>query len=220
MGNMIELTASDGHTLSAYQATPDAKPLGAVIILQEVFGVTAHIKRIAEGYASQGFLAIAPGLFDRSKPGVTVPYSDVERGRALMMSLNQDQVILDIAAALTAAKTAGKVGVVGYCWGGAIADLAACRLDIDAAVAYYGRMIIDWIDEQPRCPVLYHFGAQDPLIPPELVEQITAGRSEHTIYVYEDAGHGFNCEEREEFDPASAALALERSLEFFEKNLR
>ena len=112
-----------------------------------------------------------------------------------------------------------RVGAVGYCWGGAIADLAACRTKVDAAVCYYGRANVNWLTESPGCPVLYHFGAEDPLIPPATVAQIQAGRPASQVWVYPGAGHGFSCDERSEFHPASAALAEERTLSFFARHL-
>lgn len=219
MGDTISLTANDGHVLSAYQAAPDDIPTGAVIILQEIFGVTPHIRRIVDQYAGLGFLAIAPSLFDRIRSGIVLDYVDIEQARAIMTNLDRDRAVVDIAAAAEAGRSAGKVAAIGYCWGGAMADLAACRLDIDAAVSYYGRATVEWLDEQPRCAALYHYGADDPLIPPELVERISAGRPGHQSYVYENAGHGFNCDERDDYREDAAALALERTLAFLAKQL-
>lgn len=219
MGEMIRLTAADGHELDAYQACPDGSARGGIVIMQEIFGLTGHIRRVVDQYASHGFLTIAPSLFDRIEPGIVLDYSDVEKARDLMMTLERDDLVTDITAAVEAARSAGKVAAIGYCWGGAMADLAACRAGVDAAVSYYGRATVGWLDEQPQCPVLYHYGAQDPLIPPELIEQISAGRPGQTSYVYEDAGHGFNCDERDDYRPESAALALERTLGFLEEHL-
>lgn len=219
MGEMIQLTTSDGHGLAAYRAEPVAAPRGGIVILQEIFGITDHIRRVTDQYAERGYLAIAPGLFDRVRPGIVLDYSDVDEGRATMTSLNLDETVIDIDAAATAARVAGKVAAIGYCWGGAMADLAACRANVDAAIAYYGRMIVEWLDEQPRCPVMYHFGANDPLIPPDMVEQIRAARSMHPLFVYENAGHGFNCDERDDFSPACAALALDRTMEFLAEHI-
>jgi carboxymethylenebutenolidase len=192
-------------------------------VLQEIFGVTAHMRQVTDEFAAQGYLALAPALFDRVKPGTELPYSQIDEGRALMQQLAIDDVAKDLGgsvAALRSVLPAGsKVGVVGYCWGGAIADLAACRTDVEAAVCYYGRANVNWLSEKPRCPVLYHFGAKDPLIPPEVVEQIRRGRPEAQAWVYPDAGHGFSCNERPEFHPASHALALDRTLAFLMKHL-
>ncbi|HJP38106.1 MAG: dienelactone hydrolase family protein [Gammaproteobacteria bacterium] len=214
MGEMIQLTSEDEHLLTAYQATPKDTAKGGIVILQEIFGLTSHIRRVTDQYAEQGYLAIAPSLFDRVQADIILDYSDIDTGRSIMMGLDQNEVITDIKASVGAAQTAGNVAVIGYCWGGAMADLAACRVKIDAAVAYYGRMIVDWLDEQPGCPTIYHFGANDPYIPQDIIEKISNGRPDHPSYVYAEAGHGFNCDEREEFEPESAKLALDRTLEF------
>ena len=218
MGSTIRLTASDGHQLEAYRADPDGAVRGGVVVIQEVFGLTDHIQRVTDGFAAEGFVAIAPAMFDRVEPGLQLDYSDVETGRETMLQLDQDQAVLDMQAALDALGTERRA-VVGYCWGGAMADLAACELEIDAAVSYYGGRITSWLDSQPGCPVIYHFGAKDPLIPPEVVEQIRGARPEGEFHVYEEAGHGFNCDERPDFHPESAALALERSLAFLSRHL-
>jgi len=219
MGEMIQLTADNGHTLAGYRATPAATPKGGIVILQEIFGITGHIRRVADQYAEHGYVAIAPSLFDRVCPGIILDYANVDEGRSTMMKLDLNDVITDIQATVIAMRAAGKVAAIGYCWGGAIADLAACRLDIDAAVAYYGRMIVDWLDEQPQCPVMYHFGANDPLIPADMIETINNARSNHPSFIYADAGHGFNCDERDDFAPDSAKLALNRTLKFLHQNI-
>jgi carboxymethylenebutenolidase len=219
MGELIELTATDGHKLAAYRAEPAQPPRAGIILVQEIFGITAHIRRVADQFSSMGYLTVAPALFDRVQPDTVLDYTEVGRGREIMQQLDLDHSILDIEAAVSAVRSAGKVGAVGYCWGGAVVDLAACRNGIDAGVAYYGRMIVEWLDETPACPVMYHFGDADPLIPPEMVEQIRAARPDGIFYTYPDAGHGFNCDERPDFHPESAELALERTLEFFRKNL-
>lgn len=219
MGSTITLTAADGHRLGAYRAAPDGAPRAGLVVLQEVFGVTDHIRRVADGFAARGFLAIAPALFDRVQPDLRLPYDQVERGRDAMMALDLDASVADMAAAVTAAREAGKVAAIGYCWGGAMADLAACRLDIDAAVSYYGRRTVEWLDEAPRCPVLYHFGGADPLIPDEIVDQIRSARPEGLFFEYPQAGHGFNCDERPDYHAPSAELALQRTLDFLEDAL-
>jgi len=223
----IKINALDGHELRGYLAHPEGTPKGGVIVLQEIFGVTSHIRQVAEDFAGHGYLALAPALFDRLEAGIELEYTGVEAGIALMQKLELDEVTHDLKATLAALRreltaipgAGSKVGAVGYCWGGSIADLAACRTDINAAVSYYGRATVGWLNEQPRCPVLYHFGALDPLIPPELVQQITAGRPGQTVHVYAEAGHGFNCNDRHEFHAASAELALKRTLEFFKRYL-
>jgi carboxymethylenebutenolidase len=219
MGEMIQLSTDDGHALNAYQATPTEMPSGGVIIVQEIFGLTGHIRSVVDQYAEQGYLAIAPGLFDRVRPNIVLDYADIDEARSIMMSLDLNDALTDIQTAAIAANSAGKVAVIGYCWGGAMADLAACRLNIDAAVSYYGRMTVEWLDEQPQCPVLYHYGANDPLIPEDMIEQIDNARVGHPSYVYDDAGHGFNCNDRDDFAPESAKLALDRTLEFLSQQI-
>jgi carboxymethylenebutenolidase len=219
MGELIELKATDGHTLTGYRADPTGAPHGAIIVVQEIFGLSGHIRRVTDQFASRGYLAIAPALFDRVQPDTVLDYSEVDRGREIMQQLDLEQTILDIEAAAAAVRSAGKVGAAGYCWGGAIVDLAACRACIDAGAAYYGRMIVEWLDETPGCPLMYHFGDDDPLIPAEMVEQIRSARPDGIFHTYPEAGHGFNCDERPDYHPENAALALERTLDFFQKNL-
>lgn len=214
MGENIQLTAADGHQFGAYQATPDGNPRGGLVVIQEVFGLTDHIKRVTDGFAKQGYLAIAPALFDRVSPDITLPYDAVEEGRDVMLKLDLDESVQDIDAAVAAARAAGKVAAVGYCWGGAMADLAACRLALDGAVAYYGGRLTGWLELAPQCPVLYHFGGNDPLIPMATLQQIRAGRPDGIMYLYPEAGHGFNCEDRADFHPDSAGQALDRTLTF------
>lgn len=216
---MIKLTVEGDHTMGAYRAEPDGSPKAGLVVLQEIFGLTGHMRQITDEYAERGFLAVAPSLFDRVQPGVVLDYADVAQGRDIMQALDLDAVVADVAAAADSVRSAGKVGAVGYCWGGAIADLAACRTDIDAAVSYYGRMIVEWLNLKPGCPVMYHFGNEDPLIPPETVAEISGGRPDGICYQYAGAGHGFDCNDRPDFHPESAALALERTLAFFDKNL-
>ena len=219
MSNHIRLTASDGHELDAWLAAPAGTPRAGLVVLQEIFGVTAHIAAVTDGFAAAGYLAIAPALFDRAERGAVLDYTEMTRGRDLMLKLDLDNVVRDIAAAVARAGAAGKVGVIGYCWGGALADLAACQLPVDAAVSYYGGRTASWLDQEPACPVQYHFGGKDPLIPPELVEQIRAGRPAGEFFIYPEAGHGFNCDERSSFHPESAHLALERSQAFLSRHL-
>ena len=219
MGEMTELTTSDGHKLAAYRAQPDGVPKAGLIVVQEIFGVTDHIQQVTDQFAGYGYLAIAPSLFDRVQPGMVLGYTEFEKARATMQSLDLDDTVADMAAAAAGVRSAGKVGAVGYCWGGAIADLAACRIEIDAAVAYYGRMIVEWLDLKPDCPAMYHFGDKDQLIPSDMVEQIRGARPDGVFHTYPDAGHGFSCDERSDYHPESAGLALTRTLEFLEDTL-
>jgi len=216
MGHHIELTAADGHRLSAYLAEPMEKPLGGIVVIQEIFGVTRHIRAVADRFAAAGFLTAAPALFDRVERDVDVPYTDVAKGFGYVKALEDHQVALDVQAAIDRVRAAGKVGVVGYCWGGTLAYLTAARTKIDAAVAYYGGGIDRHTAEKPRAPVMFHFGEQDTHIPPSAVGEIKSAYPDGIYHLY-SAGHGFNCTDRASFEPASAKLALERSLEFLHR---
>jgi carboxymethylenebutenolidase len=219
MGLDVELTAADGHRLSAYLAEPAGTPRGGIVVIQEIFGVTRHIRAVADQYAAAGFLATAPALFDRVERNVDVPYTDMQKGFSYVKQLKTDQVILDIQAGVDrVAAATGKVGVVGYCWGGTMAYLAAARLNIAAAVAYYGGGIHDHTDEKPRVPVMFHFGEKDAHIPMSAIERIKTAYPQGIYHLY-PAGHGFNCTDRASFDAASAKLALQRSLEFLHRHV-
>jgi len=218
MGQTVELTAADGHRLSGYLAEPAGKPRGGIVVIQEIFGVTRHIRAVADQYAAAGFLALAPALFDRVERNVDVPYTDVQKGFGYMQAMKNDLVMQDVEAAIQRLSTAGKVGVVGYCWGGTMAYLAAARLAIGAAVAYYGGGIHTLLAEKPRAPVMFHFGEKDAHIPLSAVDQIKAAYPDGIYYLY-PADHGFNCTDRASFDPPSAKLALERSLEFLHRHV-
>ena len=219
MGRQIELQATDGHRFAAWLAEPEGKPRGGLVVLQEIFGVTPHLRHVTDRFAADGYLAIAPALFDRVRPGVDLPYEEVAAARQVMTSLHRANTILDMSAAVEAVRKAGGVGAIGYCWGGALADLAACECDIDAAVSYYGRHTASWLELQPKCPVMYHFGKLDPYIPPETVAAIEAGRPQGTFYIYDQAGHGFNCDERHDYHAASAELALQRTREVLQRHV-
>ena len=216
----LQLMASDGSTLSAYVAKPEGTPRGAIVVVQEIFGVNSHIRRIAEQYAAEGYVAIAPALFDRFEKGVDLGYDPaaVRQGVALMMRTTDEGTIADLKAAIQAVAHAGRVGMVGYCWGGRCTYLAACRTDIVAGVAYYGGGIPGLLGSTPRCPVMFHFGERDSHIPRDDVEKIRAAFPAGIYHLY-PAGHGFNCSERAGFDAASAHLAFQRSLEFFRKHV-
>lgn len=219
MGKTIELGAGDGHKLAAYRADPAGKPRGGVVVIQEIFGVNSHIRSVADGYAGDGYLAIAPAMFDRAKRNYEAGYSqaDIQAGIAIMQKLDWDQAMLDARAAIEVAKPAGKVGIVGYCWGGAVAWLAAARIPgLACAAPYYGGAIPKFIAEKPLCPVMFHFGEKDQSIPLEQAKKIAAAHPEATTHYY-PAGHGFNCDQRGSFDAASSALARKRTLEFFRK---
>jgi carboxymethylenebutenolidase len=216
MGKTVELTASDGHHPSAYLAEPNGKPRGAIVVVQEIFGVTHHMRAVVDQYAAAGFTSIAPALFDRVEPNVDVPYTNSVHAFAYVQKLTDDQVLRDLQAAIDAVASAGKVGMVGYCWGGAMTYLAAARLKLAAAIAYYGGGIQAYLDEKPRCPVMFHYGELDTHIPLATVELVKEAVPEGHFFLY-PAGHGFNCADRASFDGTCAKLALDRSLEFLHR---
>jgi carboxymethylenebutenolidase len=222
MGSYIKLGASDGHQLDAYIAEPAGPVRAAIVVVQEIFGVNSHIRGVADDYSAQGLWAIAPALFDRVEPHIELGYDsgDSKRGMQLATQIGTDNALKDVAAAVTQAGitcSGMKVGVVGYCFGGTLAWLAATRLGPAAAVCYYGGQISRFAAETPRCPVMLHFGSKDPHIPAEEVEKIRRSHPDLPIYLYE-AGHGFNCDQRQSYEPKSAALARQRSLEFFREH--
>jgi carboxymethylenebutenolidase len=218
MGRSIELTAKDGHTFSVFRADPEGTPKGAIVVVQEIFGVNAHIRRVAEDYAGLGYVALAPALFDRVRPGIELGYDEagITEGRSLRGRIGPEVPLADLQATIDEAVKFGKAGIVGYCWGGSLAFLAAMRLDgLACAVGYYGAQIAAHAEETTRVPVILHFGEADASIPPADIEKIRAAHPDMSIFVYPGAGHGFNCDERSSFDAGSAALALERTLRFF-----
>lgn len=222
MSAIIRLQASDGHELDAYVAEPEGSPRGGIVVVQEIFGINSHIRAVADGFAADGYKAIAPALFDRIKRGVELGYDpdNITAGRELKGRMDWDGPLLDIQAA-TGALSGLKTGVAGYCWGGSLAWLAATRLDgIAAAVCYYGGQINDFRDESAKCPVLMHFGGKDGSIPMDAVEAIRAAQPDIPIHVYEGAGHGFNCDHRASYDAGASATARQRTVEFLAENIR
>ena len=220
MSEYTKLMARDGHEFQAWLAGPTGTPRGAVVVLQEIFGLNSHIRAVADGFAADGYLAIAPALFDRVRRGMQLGYTakDVEEGRGTMQQLDPAKTALDILAAINVVKHAGRVAVVGYCWGGTQAYVAACEQPISAAVAYYGSAIATKLDRRPKVPVMYHFGANDKSIPPEAIEKIRAADTAGQIHVY-PADHGFNCDQRPAYDAASAQLARTRTLQFLAEHV-
>jgi carboxymethylenebutenolidase len=222
MGERIKLRAEDGHELGAYVAWPEGEPLAALVVVQEIFGVNAHIREVTDEYAKDGFLAVAPALFDRYERNVELGYdgADMQKAMSFIPGLNIDNAVMDVAAAVqyAARSTGKKVGVIGYCFGGTIAWLAATRLPVQAAVGYYGGRIGNYAQEQPKAPVQLHFGEQDKHIPPEEVAKITSAHPEVEVFWY-DAGHAFNAKPRASYNAEAARVARERALGFLKKNL-
>jgi carboxymethylenebutenolidase len=222
MGEMITLTAEDGFRVAAYRVTPRVKPRGGLVIVQEIFGVNSHIKKVTDGFAGDGYLAMAPAIFDRAERDFAIGYTpaDIERGRGVRAKIPLEDMVKDIRAAVTALKGDGlKVGVVGYCLGGTLAWLAATRIDgLACAIGYYGGGIADAAHEQPKCPVLLHFGETDQSIPKEHHQRIRAAHPTLPMHIY-PAGHGFSCDERGSYHEPSATLARSRTLDFLQRHL-
>jgi carboxymethylenebutenolidase len=220
MSEFTTIMARDGHEFRAWLAPPPGRPRGAILVVQEIFGVNSHIRSVTDGYAADGYVAIAPCLFDRVRRGIELGYSpaQMQEGQGYVKQLQREQILADLAAAVAVVKHAGRVGVVGYCWGGKIAYVAACDLAIACAVAYYGGGITTELQKHPQCPVMYHFGERDTHIPASDVAKIKAAHPQGEFHLYA-AGHGFNCDQRDSYDPASAALARERSVAFFAQHV-
>ncbi len=226
MGKFIDLKAADGFSFPAYLAQPAGKPRGGVVVLQEIFGVNSHIRSVTDGYAAQGYLAVAPATFHRVKQGVDLGYGpeDMNAGRALkaaVEALPAPGVMQDIQACIQYAAQAGKVGIVGYCWGGLLVWRAACMLDgLSAAVPYYGggTTTPEEIARSPRVPVMAHYGELDHFISVESVNALQRAHPEHAVHIYA-ADHGFNCDQRGSYDAAAAKLALERTHAFLAKHV-
>ncbi len=223
MGENIRLTAADGFEFGAYRARPDGAPRAGVVVIQELFGVNVHICAVCDRYAEAGYLAVAPAIYDRVEPDVQIGYTadDVTRGREIRAECDMANVIADATAAADCAADAGKVGIVGYCWGGQIVYVASCRLGdkLTCGSGYYGGGIVAFLDETPAGPLMLHFGTTDASIPLSDVEQIGKAHPEVAIHLYEGADHGFNCDMRGQYDAEAAALALERTLAHFAQHL-
>ncbi|RZL65316.1 MAG: dienelactone hydrolase family protein [Variovorax sp.] len=226
MGQFIDLTAKDGFTFPAYVAEPQGTPRGAVVVLQEIFGVNSHIRSVADGYAADGYLAVAPSTFHRVQPNVELGYSDddMKAGFGLKTAaeaLPDPGVLQDIEAAVAYAAKAGKVGIVGFCWGGLLTWRAASAVPgLAAAVPYYGGGMTTPEESalQPTVPVLAHFGDNDHWIPLDTIEAFRKAHPEVEVHVYA-SGHGFNCEQRGSYNAEAAALARQRTLAFFQKHV-
>ena len=223
MGRDITLTASDKFELGAYRADPTATPKGAVVVIQEIFGVNHHIRAVCDRFADQGYVAVAPAIFDRIEPNFQSGYSPDEVAIARKFVANPDwkAMLLDTQAAIDLVKDAGPVGIIGFCLGGSVAYAAATKLSgLSAAIGYYGGAIVRFADDKPKAPTQLHFGEKDAGIPLTDVETIKTKRPDVEVFVYPGAQHGFHCDERASYDKASADIAWPRSLAFFAKNLK
>ena len=227
MSEWVKLTANDGHVLSAYVARPKSEPIGALVLIQEIFGVNAHIRSVADGYAGDGFLVVVPALFDRYEKGVELKYEgdDAKHAYELMGKLRPETALLDIAAAYELAKKAEKgIGVVGFCFGGLMSWLTATlgedlKMQPSCCVGYYPGGIGKFATEEPSCPVMLHFGDNDSHIGKDQIEAVRSAHPEVEIFIYDNAEHGFNCDARSSFYPPAAALARERTLSFLKTHI-
>lgn len=222
VGQDVTLTASDGFQLGAYRTRPEGQPKGAVVVIQEIFGVNSHIRAVCDRFAAQGYVAIAPSLFDRSEPNFQSGYSPEEIAVARKFVANPDwpSFLRDTQAAIDAVKDVGPVGIIGFCLGGSVAYAAATKLTgLSAAIGYYGGAVVRFADDKPQVPTMLHFGEKDHGIPLSDVDTIKAKRPEVEVFVYDGAEHGFNCDQRASYNKPSADLARERSLAFFARHL-
>ena len=219
----ISLTAADGFQLSAYEAVPSDRVIGCVVVIQEIFGVNNHIREVCNDFAADGYLAVAPAIFDRFHPGIELGYEqdDMIKGVGIARGeLLSENTLHDIQATIDYLKDKGNVGMVGYCFGGLMSWMAACQATNLACVSsYYGGGIIQANDLQPKIPIIMHFGELDEHIPMEDVEAIDDAHPDVTVYIY-DADHGFNCDHRASYNQTAAILARQRTLDFFEEHLR
>ena len=220
MGEFTTIMARDGHEFQAWLAAAPQRPRGAVLVIQEIFGINSHIRRVTDEFAAAGYTAIAPALFDRVRRGIELGYTpqDMQQGVGYVKQLDPEATRRDLAAALAVVKHSGRAGAVGYCWGGTQAYLAAGELPLACAVVYYGKLV-SYLDRKPRCPVMYHYGTEDQSIPLADVERIRAAYQDAPVYTYQGAGHGFNCEQRASYDAQAAALARTRTLEFLARQI-
>jgi carboxymethylenebutenolidase len=220
VGSTITLTASDGFKLGGYRADPQGKPKGGLVVIQEIFGVNHHIRNVCDRFAAQGYASVAPAVFDRIEPNFECGYTpaEVEHARTFIPRIDWAKMMLDTAAAIGEVKSAGKVGIVGYCMGGSVAFLAAGKLDgLTCAIGYYGGAIAKNADVKPKVPTLLQFGDQDQSIPMTDIELIKEKRPDVEVYVYKGAGHGFSCDERGSYNEAATKEALGRTLAWLTK---
>ena len=222
MGDQISIKMQDGFELSAYRSMPSAQSKGVVVVIQEIFGVNAHIREVADGYAAQGYSAIAPALFDRIERDIELGYAEADMGKGIELAfqgLEMAQTMQDLQSVVDYGAAQGAVGVVGFCFGGLLTYLSACQLKgVAAASSYYGGGIAGVLDHQPKCPLIMHFGELDAHIPMTDVDKIKEADPRIPVHVY-DADHGFNCDHRASYSEQAAELALQRTLAHFDQHL-
>lgn len=220
MGQQINIPTTGTQCITAYLAKPAGKPKGGVVVVQEIFGVTAHIRSVADRFAAYGYMAVAPAFFDHLESGVELSYdrAGYAKGKQLVTELGFDRALEDVASAAESIHSAGGIGVVGYCWGGTVALLSAIRLGLPA-VSYYGARNLSFLHEVPQAPVMFHFGERDPNIPPDVVAKHRAAMPQMEVFTYPHADHAFNRDGSSAYHAPSAKLALERTLGFFDRQL-
>jgi len=214
---VTELTAADGFRLEAFRASPRQASRGGLVVLQEIFGVTDQLKGVVRAYARDGYDTIIPAVYDRVAPRTVVPFSDPNKGRDMAYGLPLDKVLLDIAAAVERVRGPHGVSVLGFCWGGGVIIAAAAEIDLRGAVAFYGTRLPTYLDRQPKCPLLFHFGSTDPNSPPETIEALRKTYPSAETHIYE-AGHAFANDVRPTYVAEAATTARERTLAFLRKH--
>ncbi len=228
MGQWLQLKAQDGQELAGYIVRPEGEIKGGLVVIQEIFGVNAHIRSVVEGYAAQGYVAIAPSLFDRIEPGVQLSYNgeDMQKAFALYGKLDPEKAILDVAAAFEQIRGEGNgAGILGFCYGGLMAWLSATRgrdagFEPKCTVGYYAGGVGKVAAENPDCPVMLHFGAEDTHIGSDQIEAVRKSHPEVEVFIYPGAGHAFNRDvDPRSFNAEAAALARDRTLAFLTKNI-
>jgi len=223
LGKQFSLTAADAHKLGAYRADPAGKPKGALVVIQEIFGVNHHIRAVCDRLAQEGYVAVAPAMFDRFVRDFESGYSpdEIAHARSYLGNLNWEAAMKDVDAALGDIKPVGPCGIIGFCFGGSVSFLAACHLNgLKASICYYGGMIAKFAEEKPKCPVQMHFGEKDAGIPLSDVETIKQKQPQAEVYIYPDAQHGFHCDERASFQKEASGIAWKRSMEFLAKHMK
>ena len=216
----LHIATGGTQCIGAWRVRPEGTPVAGLVVVQEVFGVNAHIRAMVERFAACGFDTIAPALFDHVETGVELDYDQtgLDTGLKLAAETGCERAVAAVASAAEAIGSAGRIGVVGYCWGGTVAFLANARLGLPAVSYYGGRTVPFLASERPDAPLMLHFGRDDPVIPRADIDKHRAALPQAQIHLY-DAGHGFNCDQRPDFAPVAARLAMDRSLAFFRSHL-
>ncbi len=212
----IRLTAADGFSLEAYHARPGQGIKGGLVILQEIFGLTDQLKSVVRSYARDGYDTIIPCVYDRVAPGTVVPFDEPNKGRDMAYGLDLDKVILDVAAAVERVRNPHGVSVLGFCWGGGVIVRAAAELDLRSAIAFYGTRLMTYLDQKPKCPLMFHFAETDPNSPPETIEAVRKAFPSAETFIYQ-AGHAFANDVRPAYNESAARTARERTIDFLNK---